>query len=254
MNGINKADENEFVGDSGEEIRPYSLGRDITANFDSSVISYPKDVLSLNRKKLSDEKLVRLFINIEDEEAFNEIVSRYKNRIYTMALRITRNPSDAEDVMQEVFLTLVEKLHNFREESKFSSWIYRVVANASYMHLRSNKNSNKDLCLDEYAPYDEEGKLRGVKDKDWSSRPDNVLFSKESLEIIEKAVGELPDPHRLVIILRDIEEFSNEEVAEILDISIPAVKSRLHRGRLLLRDKISDYFYGVDKKSNVSLQ
>ncbi len=220
-----------------------SLGNKEFSIFDSSVKTRIRGNGLLIRKKLSDEKLVWLFINNEDEEAFNEIVSRYKNRIYTMALRITRNPSDAEDVMQEVYLTLIDKLDSFREESKFSSWLYRIVANASYMHLRKNNKYNNNLSLDEYAPYDEEGKLRGVKDKDWSSRPDNVLFSKESLEIIEKAVEELPEKYRLVIVLRDIEGFSNFEVAEMLNLSVPSFKSRLHRARLYLRDKISDYFY-----------
>ncbi|MGB7290731.1 MAG: sigma-70 family RNA polymerase sigma factor [Thermodesulfobacteriota bacterium] len=244
---VNKADEKTFIG---ENIEHHSVKRQENFNFESPIMSYSKDGHSLNRSNLSDEELVGFFTRNGDEQAFNEIVNRYKNRIYAMARRITRDPTDAEDVMQEVYLTLIDKLDTFREESKFSSWLYRVVANASYMHLRKNKRYNNDIILDNYAPYDEDGSLRGIKDKDWSSRPDNVLFSQESLEIIEKAIDELPDSYRLVIILRDIEGFSNEEVAETLNLSLQALKSRLHRARLVLRDKISDYFFESKKATN----
>jgi RNA polymerase sigma-70 factor (ECF subfamily) len=192
----------------------------------------------------SDEELVNLYTKTGDESAFDGIVSRYADKIYGFALRITRNSSDAEEVSQEVFLSLTKKLDTFRGESKFSSWLYRVTVNASYMYLRSQKKYESNISLENYYPYDEKGTLMGrVMEKDWSSRPDIIIFSKEALEIIDKSINELPESYRTVFHLRDIEGISNEEVADILEISIPAVKSRLHRARLFLRDRLSDYFH-----------
>jgi len=192
----------------------------------------------------SDEELVNLYTKTGDESAFDGIVSRYADKIYGFALRITRNSSDAEEVFQEVFLTLTKKLDTFRGESKFSSWLYRVTVNASYMYLRSQKKHESNISLENYYPYDEKGTLMGrVMEKDWSSRPDIIIFSNEALKIIDKSINELPESYRTVFHLRDIEGLSNEGVADILEISIPAVKSRLHRARLFLRDRLSDYFH-----------
>ena len=193
---------------------------------------------------ISDEDLINLHLKAGPKCAFEEIVTRYSNKIYGFALRITKNDKDAEEVFQEVFLTLAKKLDTFRGESKFSSWLYRITANASYMLLRSEKKHDNNLSLENYAPYDEEGTLMGrIMYKDWSSRPDIIIFNKESLQIIEKCVNELPESYRTVFHLRDIEGLSTEEVADALELSVPAVKSRLHRARLFLRDKLSDSFY-----------
>lgn len=196
----------------------------------------------------SDEKLIETFINENNQGAFEEIVNRYVDKIYGLALRITRNPSDAEEVLQEVFLSLAKRIDTFRGEAKFSSWLYRVTVNASYMHLRAERKHETDVSLEDYIPYDGNGTLMGrAASKDWSERPDKALFSKEAMEMIEKAVKELPESYRVVFHLRDIEGLSNEEVSEILGLSVAAVKSRLHRGRLFLRDKLSDYFYEWSK-------
>ncbi len=193
---------------------------------------------------ISDDELIRRYTQLGDESSFEEIVNRYSDRIYGFALRITRNTNDAEEVFQEVFLTLTKKLHTFRGDSKFSSWLYRVTVNTSYMYLRSQKKHENNISLENYSPYDEKGTLMGrIMYKDWSSRPDIIIFNKEAVIIIEKAINELPESYRTVFHLRDIAGLSNEEVANILEISIPAVKSRLHRARLFLRDKLSDYFY-----------
>ncbi|HXG31161.1 MAG TPA: sigma-70 family RNA polymerase sigma factor [Thermodesulfobacteriota bacterium] len=195
-------------------------------------------------KDESDEGLIELFVTGKDEGAFEEIVNRYGCRIYGLALRITSDHHRAEEVLQEVFLTLIQKSDTFRGEARFSSWLYRVTVNSSYMHLRSERKHEADVSLDGYVPYDENGTLMGrIKSKDWSDRPDSVLFSKEAMEIIDRAVSELPEPYRVVFHLRDVEGLSNEEISEVLGISVSAVKSRLHRARLFLRDRLSDYFY-----------
>jgi RNA polymerase sigma-70 factor, ECF subfamily len=203
---------------------------------------------SFNTAGIPDEKLIELFITANDKRAFNELVDRYGDKIYRIALRITHNPSDAQDVLQEVFITLVNKLNTIRGESKFSTWLYRVAANASFMHLRTEKKHKNEISLENYVSYGENGTLMGrVKRKDWSDRPDEALFSKEVMEIIEGAVNELPVLYRVVFHLVDVEGHSNEETAEFLGLSVPAVKSRLHRARLFLRDKLSDCFFEFKK-------
>lgn len=191
----------------------------------------------------TDDELVELFVKENNQGAFEEIFNRYVDKIYGISLRITRDPARAEEVLQEVFLTLITKADTFRGEAKFSSWLYRVTVNTSFMHLRAEKKYESTLSLENYVPYDEKGTLMGrIKAKDWSSRPDILIFRKEGLELIEKAINELPESYRVVFHLRDVEGLSNEEISNILDLSIPAVKSRLHRARLFLRDKLSDYF------------
>ncbi len=197
-----------------------------------------------NPDELSDQQLINKFVNDNDDQAFELIVSRYMEKIYNLAYRITRDHYQSEDVLQEVYITLIKKLHTFRGESKFSSWLYRITANASYMLLRAEKKYEHDLSLEDYVPYDSKGTLMGrIHHKDWSSRPDIVIYIKEALEILEKAVDELPEAYRVVFYLRDIEGLSNEEVSQVLEISVPAAKSRIHRARLYIRDKVSDYFY-----------
>jgi RNA polymerase sigma-70 factor (ECF subfamily) len=193
---------------------------------------------------LTDEKLVELYKSENNESAFEELINRYADRIYAIAFRITHDHHSSEEVLQNVFLTLTRKIDTFRSEAKFSSWVYRVTVNASFMHLRTEKKHENDISLENYAPYDENGSLEGrIKSKDWSNRPDIILFSKEAIEIIDNAVSKLPEKYRIVFHLKDIEGLSNEEISEILGISSGAVKSRLHRARLFVRDKISDYFY-----------
>lgn len=239
---INTAVEKEEVG---KESRPlYSVLNKEATMFDLLVGGYSEDIASLNHKDLSDEELVRLFVGNKDEGAFNEIVNRHRDKIYRLALRINPNSSDAEDALQEVLVTLIEKLHTFREESKFSTWLYRVAVNTCYTHHSTEKKKyvNK-VSLEDCIPYNESGALEGIQIKDWSNRPDEVLLIREGMEVIERAVNELPEPYRIVFHLRDVEELSHEEVSKILGLSLPAVKSRLHRARLFLRGRLSDYFY-----------
>jgi RNA polymerase sigma-70 factor (ECF subfamily) len=217
----------------------YSAGNKVAAISTMRIYSDSNGIL--NHKELSDEELVGSFVKDQDEEAFNELVNRYADKIYRTALRITHNPSDAEDVLQDVFVTLVKKLDTFHEESKFSTWLYRVAANASFMHLKTEKKYKNEVSLDNYVSYDENGTLRGVEIKDWSDRPDEVLLNKEVTEIIEKAVDELPVSYRTVFHLRDVEGLTDYETAKVLGLSLSAVKSRIHRARLFLRDKLSDY-------------
>lgn len=193
--------------------------------------------------EFKDEQLVESFVSAQDEEAFTELVSRYSDKVYRLAYRITGDPTDAEEVLQEVFIILVEKLSTFRSESKFSTWLYRVASNASYMFLRNGKKyQTNSLSLNDYKPYNDYGVLEGVEEKDWSAAPDYQLLSREGTEKIEKAIGELPEEYRIVFHMKDVEGLTSKEIAKILGLSLPAVKSRVLRARLFLRDRLSDYF------------
>jgi RNA polymerase sigma-70 factor (ECF subfamily) len=191
----------------------------------------------------TDDELLELFVKEKNQGAFEEIFNRYVDKIYGVSLRITRNPTSAEEVLQEVFLTLTTKADTFRGEAKFSSWLYRVAVNTSFMHLRAEKKHADTLSLENYVPYDEKGTSMGrFKAKDWSSRPDSIILGKEGVELIEKAINDLPESYRVVFHLRDVGGLSNDEISNILELTIPAVKARLHRARPFLRDRLSDYF------------
>ncbi|HSC35389.1 MAG TPA: sigma-70 family RNA polymerase sigma factor, partial [Thermodesulfobacteriota bacterium] len=133
----------------------------------------PNGIQEPDYKELRDEELVEIFVEEGDEKAFSEIVDRYADRIYKTALRIMRNPSDAEDVLQEVFLILATKAGTFRSESKFSTWLYMVALNTSYLRIRADKKYHlNDVSLEDYTPYDGSGALGEIALKDFSLRPD----------------------------------------------------------------------------------
>jgi RNA polymerase sigma-70 factor (ECF subfamily) len=195
-----------------------------------------------------DELLVKFFVDSQHEEAFTELVNRYSDKVYRLTYRITGNPDDAEEVLQEVFIILIEKLHTFRQESRFSTWLYRVAANASYMYLRGGKKKKESqVSFDDYKPYNDQGVLEGVQDKDWSDIPDYKLLSLEGSQLIEKAINELPEEYKIVFHMKDVEGMTSKEIAKVLDLSLPAVKSRVLRARLFLRDKLSGYYSEWDK-------
>ncbi|MCZ6469679.1 MAG: sigma-70 family RNA polymerase sigma factor [Thermodesulfobacteriota bacterium] len=195
-----------------------------------------------------DETLVKVFVNEQSEDAFTELVNRYSDKVYRLAYRITGNPDDAEEVLQEVFIILVEKLNTFRQESRFSTWLYRVAANASYMFLRGGKKDKESqVSFDDYKPYNDHGALEGVADKDWSDIPEYKLLSIEGTQLIEKAINKLPEDYKIVFHMKDVEGLTSREIAKVLGLSLPAVKSRVLRARLFLRDKLSDYYSEWDK-------
>lgn len=172
-------------------------------------------------------------------EAFTELVNRYERNIYRLARHITQSPEDAEDVLQETFLKAYEHLRDFQGNSKFYTWLVRIAVNQSLMKLRKRK-SDASVSLDD--PYDTgEGTL--VREiAAWDPNPEQTYSQEEMRAILEKAVDSLPPTFRAVFALRDIEELSTEETAAALNLSVPAVKSRLLRARLKLREKLTRYF------------
>lgn len=174
-----------------------------------------------------------------DVEAFTELVNHYEANIFRLARRITQNPEDAEDVLQETFLKAYEHLKDFQGASKFYTWVVRIAVNQSLMKLRKRKN-DASVSLDD--PYDtgEETLTREIAV--WDPNPESTYSQEEIRAILEKAVDSLPPVFRAVFLLRDVEDLSTEETAAALNLSIPAVKSRLLRARLRLREKLTRYF------------
>ena len=174
-----------------------------------------------------------------DSEAFGELVSRYQNKIYRLAKHITQNDEDAEDVLQEAFLKAYEHLGGFQGNSKFYTWIVRIAVNEALMKLRKRKG-DRTVPLDEPVDTGEEMVNREIAV--WEDNPEQRYSHEEMQQILNAAVEELKPDFRTVFALRDIEELSTEETAEALGISIPAVKSRLLRARLALREKLTRKF------------
>ncbi len=173
-----------------------------------------------------------------DRSAFAQLVNTYSERIYNLALRILRNREDAEDVLQETFLSVVKNLENFDGRSSFFTWIYRIATNASLMKLRKKKIMFTELPENQESHESIENKVF----IDWSNDPSLTVQNKEVMELLEKALGELSEIYRSVFILRDVEQLSIKETSKILNITEENVKIRLRRARQFLRDKLDEYY------------
>jgi RNA polymerase sigma-70 factor (ECF subfamily) len=189
----------------------------------------------------SDDELIGR-ARAKDFAAFETLLGRYEDKVYRLAFRIVRNETDAKEILQETFVSIWRKLDTFKGDSQFGSWVYRIATNAALMRLRSQRRhpevSTEELpigYLDNYGQPMPAG-------ENWSKRPDDQLQSSELRTHIQTAVDALPDIYRTVFIVRDVEGLSTEETAEALGISVPTVKTRLHRARIALRDAIGGYF------------
>lgn len=194
---------------------------------------------------MGDEVLVER-ARRKDEAAFEELVGRYEDKLYRLAMRFVRNETDAQEILQEAFLSAWRNLPTFEGRAQFGSWMYRVTVNAALMLLRS-RNRHPEVGVDDVEPnalndaVAESGQtVRG--NSDWAQRADEQLQSQQLRQHIQASVDSLPEGLRTVFLLRDVEELSTEETADLLGLSVPAVKTRLHRARLALREAIGRYF------------
>jgi len=176
----------------------------------------------------------------EDGDAVERLVERYADRVYRLAVRITGSNEDAEEVAQDALWTAARKIHTFKGDSAFGSWLYRITANAAYMKLRSRRARAREIALDDVLPAVEDG-LHFEPMDDWSPRVDEHALQGELRRVIEAAIDELPPDYRTALVLHDVEGMSNPDIAEALGVSLPAVKSRVHRSRLLVRKRLSEY-------------
>ena len=187
-----------------------------------------------------------------DATALEGLMREYASRVYRLAFGITRNQGDAEEVVQDVFLTLATKSAMFEGRSAVGSWIYRITTNAA-LNKRRGKRHEVETSLEEHLPaFMADGHREGDRSfllADWSQNPERELLSGEARRTLERALDALPERYRAVLVLREVEELANEEVAELLGESIESVKSRLHRARQALREQLTRTLAAAERPS-----
>ena len=173
-------------------------------------------------------------------EAFEQLMAAYEGWVYRLALIRTDDPADALEVVQDVFLTVYTKLPTLKDEGVFATWVYRIAVNAAYMKLRTRRH-REEMSLEVGLPALTDDRL-SQDVADWSQIPEEMVLRDETSQHLQQAIARLPPDDRVVIVLRDMEERSHREIGSMLELSMPAVKSRLHRAHLLLRHQLATYF------------
>jgi RNA polymerase sigma-70 factor, ECF subfamily len=180
-------------------------------------------------------------LRLREATAAERLVATYGKRAYRLAIRITGSEQDAEEAVQDAFWSVMRKIDTFRGDSSFGTWIYRIVSNAAYMHVRRRRQASVEIPLDQILPsFDEDGRHADVI-RDWSSSIDDPAVRAELRAVLSSAVSELPAQYRAVFVLRDVEGRSTAEVAGVLGITVATAKIRVHRARLFLRKRLSTF-------------
>jgi RNA polymerase sigma-70 factor (ECF subfamily) len=181
-------------------------------------------------------------LRVGDGTALEPLMERFASRVYRVAHGITGNAPDAEEVVQDVFLTLFRKAASFEGRAALGTWLYRIAVNTA-LNKRRGKRAQVEEPLEDHLPrYTADGHREGDRSfllADWSQMPDELLLSREGRDAIRAALECLPAHYRIVLVLRDVEELSSEEVSEIVGDSVASVKSRLHRARMALREQLT---------------
>jgi RNA polymerase sigma-70 factor, ECF subfamily len=180
-------------------------------------------------------------INAGEVERFQELVAKYQGKLYNFGLKMCGDSHDAEDMVQDTFLNVFRYLKDFRYETKFRNWLYRIATSTCIKRRRKSKFApERELSLEEFLPQDEADIADTVPQ--WAAQPLDQVLNEELHRRLKTAILDLPDKYRLVLVLRDVEGFSTAETAEILNLSNANVKVRLHRARLSLRENLKGYF------------
>jgi RNA polymerase sigma-70 factor (ECF subfamily) len=193
--------------------------------------------MATDRSGLPEQQLVELLRGGE-EAAFEALLQRYQGKIYRLALSVTKNREDAEEVLQDVFLSVYRRIGSFDGRSAFGTWLYRITVNAALMKLRGRGPAQESF--EDFLPQFSEGRHARMV-ADWTEGAEDFILRKERVQLVRQTIETLPPEYRLVLVLRDLEGLSNGEVAEVLGTSVPAVKARLHRARLVLRGMLGRY-------------
>lgn len=174
--------------------------------------------------------------------AFERFVEAFRTRLFQYSLLMCGQREDAEEVAQETLLKVFENFDQLREPERIRPWIFRIAKNACMMKRRKSVFApGRELSLEELMPAGDHGQERRFEIADWSALPEEKVLQSELRQVLEEAIGELPDMYKSVLLLRDIEELSTQETAQILDLSEDVVKTRLHRARLAVRRKLEEY-------------
>ena len=180
-----------------------------------------------------------------DDTAVAELARTYGARVYQLALRYTRNKEDAEEVVQDVLLKVRDKIDAFRGDAALSSWIYRITFNTAMSRLRSTRSARFHEVSDDTGSVNEDGSPRVTEPADWSGLGDDAVHRAELRDALRVAVAELPAIYRAPVILRDLRGMSTEEASRRLRVKDQTLKSRLHRGRLILRERLAAFAGGL---------
>ncbi len=173
-----------------------------------------------------------------DRAEFAKLVSRYSGQIYRLALKMLKNQQDAEDILQETFIKAFKALPDFEGRSKLSTWLYRIATNEALMFLRRKRPDTVSV----EQPREDDDDQPSLQIIDWCCLPEGEFMSSEALGYLQESVDKLPESLRVVFLLRDIEGLSTRETANVLDLTETAVKTRLSRARLRLREMLTTYF------------
>ena len=193
----------------------------------------------MNVIALDNDRPLLWALQRRDPTAAEHLVARYGARAYRLAIGITRNAQDAEEVVQDALWNVIQKIDSFRGDAAFGSWLYRIVANAAFQKLRRSAFRRREIALDEVLPaFHEEGEP-AAPILDWSAAVEDPSAQAGLREALAEAMDELPPDYRAVIVLKDVEGLSSVDVASSLGITVANAKTRLHRARLLLRDRLS---------------
>jgi RNA polymerase sigma-70 factor (ECF subfamily) len=188
----------------------------------------------------TDAELVKGVLK-RDESCFEELLNRYGSKVLNLAMRITRNPEDSEEILQDVFITIFTKLQSFEHKAQFSSWLYRVTMNSSFMKIRA-RNRRRTVSMEDVEP---NIRHNWVGNRSELFDVDTMSSRHELRDAIQSAIVNLPDEYRAIFVLRDIDGLSNESVSQVLQLSVPAVKSRLHRSRILMREQLRSHYQAL---------
>src|SRR6266581_5943005 len=192
-----------------------------------------------------DHELVEA-LRLHEPTAAERLVATYGDRAYRLARGITGSAQDAEEVVQDVVWTVVRKIDTFRGESAFGSWLYPIVTNAAYQKVRGRQSRRAELSLDDVLPlFDERGR-HVAPVADWSARVEDPAVQTDLRVALTSAIDKLPTDYRTALLLRDVEGLSHLQVAEVLSLSVPTVKSRVHRARLFLRKQLGGAMTTLD--------
>jgi RNA polymerase sigma-70 factor (ECF subfamily) len=191
-------------------------------------------------ERLLDDSVLLEELRKGAPEAVENLFDRFHAKIYSLAMSILKNESDAEEATQDVFLTVVQKAHTFKGNSALYSWIYRICVNTCLMRLRG-KRRGETVSIEDFMPVFTEDGMHASLIDDWSKEVERKALDKELGQVIQRFTGDLSEKYRVVFVLSDVEGLSNEETAQILGLTVPAVKSRLHRARLYLRERLTRY-------------
>jgi RNA polymerase sigma-70 factor (ECF subfamily) len=197
--------------------------------------------MPLDAQRVDEDARLVEALRRDDPAAPEHLVDRFGDRVYRLALRITRSNEDAEEAAQDALWTAARKIHTFKGESAFGSWLYRIAANAAYQKLRSRRTKAAEVALDDVLPALDAGGRHFEPMDDWSNRVDERALQGELREVLTEAIDTLPPDYRTALVLHDVEGLSNPDIAEALGLSLPAVKSRVHRSRLFVRKRLADY-------------